>query len=207
MQEQETKKKQPKVKLLSSLKALGKALFLLYRSLYSEMAWEQYKTFLMSFGASENDPAITSFEPDITAVREVTKDVEYFHRIDNYLVGGVGIVDLTLLSIILPMGTPDTWLMIALIALIISLPLAAGSLFLTFLNKENQIATYGRLHTNLTWLSLFSGVVAVALSIFHISLAAGIIFCCLALLIGSYCFVYAIKVAVEKHTGQKFPMR
>ena len=198
MQEQETEKKPPKLKLSSLRKVLG----LLWRARSHPEAWEELIKHLEPLGTSEED--IAFMNEVYTARREARLDDKTLLRIDRYLVGGIGVIELILLQILLPMGTPDLWLSIARLSLVVSLPLVSGFLFFSFLKKEGEIATYGKIHSILSTLALLSGIVALAAAIFHVSLLDGIVFSCLALAIFILCSGYTVIFMFEKHSVSKF---
>jgi hypothetical protein len=57
------------------------------------------------------------------------------------------------LSVLLPIGTPDKPLSIALFLLIVSLAFTAISLFMSFVKQKYNIGTYGKIHSNLSFIA------------------------------------------------------
>jgi hypothetical protein len=112
------------------------------------------------------------------------------YRLDRYLLAGMGAVDLVLIPVIFPMGVPDRPLFFALLSLVISLALVSWSLFLSFAKQGFGITVYGTIHSGLVSLSLFSGVAALTLMIWHISSFIGVVFLILAVLAYVACTGY-----------------
>jgi len=193
----ETEKKRPKSKLSSYIKALG----LLWQARSHTEAVDQLTMHLKDTGASEEFIPIT--KELALALTEMRRDDENFHRINRYLVGGMGGIDLLLLSVILPMGIPDPPSFIAFLALVVSLPLVGTFLFISFLKDGNGITAYGRIHSTLSTLSMCTGIAATTALIWHVSRLAGIVFLCLTILLYISCFFYVAIIALGKHLKRK----
>lgn len=193
----ETEKKRPKSKLSSYIKALG----LLWQARSHVEAVDQLTMHLKDTGASEEFIPIT--KELALALTEMRRDDENYHRINRYLVGGMGGIDLLLLSVILPMGIPDPPSFIALLALVVSLPFVSTFLFISFLKNGNGITTYGRIHSTLSTLSMYTGITATTALIWHVSRIAGIVFLCLTTLLYIFCSFYVAIIALGKHLKRK----
>ncbi|SRR6266487_87916 len=126
---------------------------------------------------SEEDAA--TLKNAFIAMRDTAKGNEA-SLIDRYLAGGVGALDLILLSFLLPITTWDRPLSLALFFLVISLPMTAFTLFLTFMKQKYQITTYGRIHSMASALATLMGAASLAASLWHASPLYGIVFSCLA---------------------------
>lgn len=194
MQEQEMEKKPLKLDPLT----IRKVYFLFWRALSHPEAQEQLLQLLQSTGVSEKN---TAFIIEQYFAMKAVRDDEAWFRIDRYLVGGIGVIDLILLQIILPMSALDAPLQAALLALVVSLPLAAGALFFSFLTEKDQMTPYKRIHTWLSELSLLTGAVALTALIWHNSPLGGKVFLCLAIAIYSLCYLYAKKFIYKKHSA------
>src|SRR2546421_1949813 len=70
----------------------------------------------------------------INAVSRGFHDDEEAHRLDRYLVGGSGIIDLYLFQMLASVGATDAAVHLSWIAMVISLPCAVGSLFFSFVH-------------------------------------------------------------------------
>jgi len=194
----ETEKKRPTSKLSSYIKAL----VLLWRARSHVEAVDQLTMHLKDTGASEQ--FIPTVKELALALTEMHRDDESFHRINRYLVGGMGGIDLLLLSVILPMGIPDPPSFIALLALVVSLPLVSTFLFISFLKEGNGITTYGRIHSTLSAFSMYTGITATTALIWHISRLDGIVFLCLTTLLYISCSFYVAIIALGKHLKRKY---
>jgi len=131
------------------------------------------------------------------AVRDTGQDKQAYSIVDRYLVGGMGVVDLILLQVLLSAGiagTLDTPLSIALILLVFSLAFTAMSLFFSFVKQQHQIPTYGRIHSNLSFLSLLTGTISLIAAFWHASLVDGIVFLCLAVVMYLWAGIYLFLV-------------
>ena len=201
MQQREPEQKPPKPKL----SVIRNILRLTWRGRSHDEAVEQLLKLVKNVGVPEEHmPSVRELlKGFFTAWRGARRDDEAFHRIDRYLVGGIGAIDLILLTVVIPMGTPDLSLIVALLALIILFPLAAGSLFFSFLKQGYGIKTYGRIHSNLSGLSLLTGTIALIALFWHISLLYGIVFLLLAVGVYILCFFYATIILLRKHFPQK----
>jgi len=194
--------KRTEEKLLKpKLSSVIKALHLLWSTRTHPEVVDQLTAHLKNTGASEQFiPLIKEVALSFT---EMTRDDENFHRINRYLVGGIVAIDLLLLSIILPMGIPDLPSSITLFALVFSLPLASTFLFISFLKNGNGITTYGRFHSTLSSLSLYTGIAATTALIWHVSRLDGIVFLCLVILLYILCAFYVAIIAFQKHLERK----
>jgi len=194
----ETEKKRPKSKLASYIKAFG----LLRRTRSHVEDVDQLTTHLKDTGASEQ---LIPFTKELAlALTEMRRDDESLHRINRYLVGGMGGIDLLLLSVILSMGIPDLPSFIALLALVVSLPFVSTFLFVSFLKDGNGITTYGRIHSTLSAFSMYTGITATTALIWHVSPLAGIVFLCLTVLLYIFCSFYVAIIAFGRHLKRKY---
>jgi len=146
---------------------------------------------------SEEDAA--TLKNMFIAMRETAKSDES-SLIDRYLAGGVGALDLILLSFLLPITTWDRPLSLALFFLVISLPMTAFTLFLTFMKQKYQITTYGRIHSMASALATLMGAASLSASLWHVSPFYGIIFSCLAFVL----FFLAAGYSFVVRSAQRF---
>jgi hypothetical protein len=127
------------------------------------------------------------------AVRDVGREKQP-HFVDLYLVGGIGVLDLILLQVLLPTGASDTPLSVALFMLVLSLPLTAMSLFFSFIKKQYNIPTYGRIHSALSFWALVTGTLSLDGAIWHVSGIDGIVFFFLAAMVYVWAILYLCLV-------------
>ena len=190
---QETKQKPQKPKFSTVIKIPG----ITQRALFKPEPSAELDTFLKNAGTPE--PLRLSLEQIITAMRKSRQDDEAYHRVDRYLVGGVGAIDLLLLPTILSIGKFDASLNVAFFFLVVSLPLVGSSLFFSFLKQGYGITSYGKIHRKLTEFSLYTGIGAMTALIWHASLLDGIVFLCLTIVMYNICVCYFAIVAISKH--------
>lgn len=194
----EIEKKQSKPKLSSYIKALS----LLWRTRSHVKVVDQLTTHLEDTGASEQ--FIPIVKELALALTEMRRDDENLHRINRYLVVCIGGIDLLLLSLLPSIGIPDTPSFIAFLALVISLPFVGTFLFMSFLKNENGITTYGRIHSTLSMLSIYTGITAITALLWHVLPLAGIVFLCLTTLLYNLCAFYVAILALRKHLKHKY---
>ncbi len=197
MPEAEQKPQKPKFSTYIKIPGVAR------RALFKPGSSAELDTFLQ--GAGTPEPLRLGVGEIIAAMRKSRRDDEAYHRVDRYLVGGVGAIDLILLSVILSMGTPDAPLSIALFFLIFSLILAGGSLFFSFLKQGYGITTYGKIHRKLSSFALYTGISAMTAQIWHVSPLGGIVFFCLAVAMFVICVGFFIIVATGKHIERAVP--
>lgn len=106
---------------------------------------------------------------------EARVDPQTAWHLDQFLLTGMGAVDLILLSVVLPMGTPDRPLFVATLALAMSIVFTAVSLFVAFVKRNEQITVYGWIHSGLVFLSLLTGAGALVGVFWHASTPVGIV--------------------------------
>jgi len=178
-----------KIGLKSGLPLILKSLrFLLHYRSHPE-ALEPFIASLKETGAPEKN--LSNVKVMLVAWRKIYLDRnKATYRIDRYLVGGIGATDLVLLSVVLPMGTPDPLLFIALLSLAVSLSLVSCSLLVSFVKDDLGITSYGKVHGNLIFLSLITGVAAMAAVFWHVSPPVGIVFLCLVVPLYLACASY-----------------
>ncbi len=141
---------------------------------------ETLDPFIESFkGQGIPEKNLSNVKMMLISLRETHLDNKAMYRVDRYLVSGMGAVDLVLLSVVIPMGTPDPLLFITLLSLTISLLLVATSLFVSFVKSDLDITSYGTVHNTLIFLSLVTGFAAMATLLLHTSHPIGIVFICL----------------------------
>ena len=155
--------------------------------------WKQYRLhpeILDPFIDSIKGYGIPEKNLMMLALREAHFDNAPTYRADRYLVAGMGAIDLVLFSVVLPMGTSDSTLFIAVLFLAISFPLAGTSLLVSFIKETLGISFYGRVHSLLILLSIVSGFVAFAALFLHTSIIAGVMFIVLTILLFLGCTAY-----------------
>jgi cation transport ATPase len=133
------------------------------------------------------------------AWQKARKDDTAFHKVDRYLVGAMGVFDLVLFQIIAALGVPDRAMALAWIAFTIAFPCVAGSLFFSFLKKENGIILYGNFHSFISFLAQVMTITAAISFVWHIWFVAGVISLCLVILVFIACVVYSFLVAFGKY--------
>ncbi len=138
----------------------------------------------------------------LIAWRKAANDKQASHRMDRYLVGGIGAFDIVLFSVILAIGASDRPLSVALFALCISLPLASCSLFISFVKSEYKIPVYGKFHSNLMFLALLTGTIAIAAAIWHMSVVDAIVFSSLVVILFMVSAGYFIFVLLATYYFQ-----
>jgi hypothetical protein len=131
---------------------------------------------LKSIGISEEQ--LSDLKEALVAWRKEYKDGTSSRTlsVDSYLVGGMGAIDIILLPVVLSTGIADKLLSFALLALVVSLPLIASSLFISSLKKSYGITTYEILHVILIYSSFSTGFAAITAFIWHVSQVDGIVF-------------------------------
>jgi hypothetical protein len=155
-------------------------------------ALEPFLASLKALGVPETN--VSDARKIAIAWRKAYLDQEATYRVNRYLTAGIGVADLVLLPVILPMGVPDRPLFIAVLSLAISLVLVSSSLFVSFVKREVGITSYGKMHSTLIFLSLLSGVSALTATFWHISSLVGALFLVLAVLAYIMCVGYVALV-------------
>lgn len=201
MQQQQTTQKQGKKKrppfknVITAFKSVRK----LQPKQAKEEDVEHYIDSLKEVGAPENDlPLIKDF---MLASLSALRDDEAYHRSDRYLVGGISAVNLVLFGSFVSIGIQDMQTFVALLALAISFPCAAGSLFFSFMKTGNNIAGYGRIHSTLSMLAVIGGGISMAALLLHTSVIVGIVFSIMAFFVYILCASYSFIVKLRLHTA------
>lgn len=188
MQETEQKPKKPKFSDLRKIPGIT------HRALFRPEESNELSNFFRAAGHSED--LISKVKQGIAAFRKARRDDKAYHRIDQYLVAGAGAIDLVLLAAILAIGKLDSLLNVALLLLIISLILAAGSLFFSFVKQGYGIAHYGTIHRNVASFSLYTGIASMTLLIWRISPVDGIVFLFLTIVMFFACITFFLLAAI-----------
>jgi len=145
---------------------------------------EALEPFLDSFRARGVPyPNIHNVRNAMTLWRETYLDTASAYRIDNYLLTGMGAVDLILLTILVPLGVSDGRLFWAFIALVVSLVLAGAALFINFVKRDLSITTYGKIHGGVISIALISGALAMAGMLWYIDIRIATLFLSLVLIV------------------------
>lgn len=143
----------------------------------------------------------TSFiETPVGEWRKSARSGERSQRANRYLAGGVIAADLLLIQMVIQPGTLAPSSLVALFALIVSLPLAGGALFLSCLTSENGMTVYAKIDNAVSGLSVYATVVLVAALLWHVSPTGSVIFLCLVAVMSLVCVGCATGIAVRKHS-------
>lgn len=147
----------------------------------------------------------TDSEEFLHSSTEFTNNKALMLRADNLLVGGLIGINIVILQALISLGKPDTPALISLIMLSISIPTAAGFLFLRFIQQLYRITTYEwRVLKHMTTVSGISGYIGITFAIWHASWIAGVIFAITAFLVFWIVMFYFFIVGVRGVARERY---
>ncbi len=110
-------------------------------------------------------------------------------QVDSLLTGGLIVISIVILQALISSGKLDTPSTLSLVALSISMPLAASFLFIRFVQSVYGINTYEwRMISILPLVSYIIGLIGITAAIWHASPLAGVVF----LTVSSIAFVFSM---------------
>lgn len=137
--------------------------------------------------------------PNILALVEGMRKVD--NPTENYLsdriyVGGIGALDLILFQVLASLGHPDLPSSLAWLAFAISLPCAAGFLYVGLWKEKKSYPYYSPIHEKLALISVMAGGIATIATAWHFWIVAGILLSVVAVGVFIFCALY--KVAINE---------
>lgn len=122
----------------------------------------------------------------------------------SFLTGGLIAISIVILQALISLGKLDMPSTVSLVALSISMPLAASFLFIRFVQSAYGINTYEwRVISILTVVSYIIGFIGITAAIWHASPLAGVVF----LIVGSIAFVFSMVYYVYASTRETYMKR
>ena len=126
-------------------------------------------------GVSEEN--IVLLREIISSMAEAGDDKKVAIQVDSLLTGGLIVISIVILQALISSGKLDTPSTVSIVALSISMPLAASFLFTRFVQKAYEIFTYEwRIIGILTLVSYIIGFIGITAAIWHASTLAGVVF-------------------------------
>lgn len=127
----------------------------------------------------------------INGMSEVNNPAENYLS-DKIYVGGIGALDLILFQILASMGRMDWTSYLAWLALAISLPCAAGFLYVSFLKEKKQNPFYSPIHEKLALLSVIGGGLCAVATMWHFWFFSGITLLLFSVAVYGFCVLYRV---------------
>jgi len=127
-------------------------------------------------GLGMDEATVAKMRRRLKIVHAEWQEGDSLYDFDRYLITGVGILDLLLLPVIIPLGTPDVALLQALLMAVISLVFVALSLNFDFANRKYGNTHYGLLHSWINVIAELAGAGALAALLLHVNPEIGIVF-------------------------------
>lgn len=150
---------------------------------------EQIFTDLKDAGAKDED--IQSFKELLSIFDEHSKNKAIFVQADTFILGGLTAINIVILQALISLGKLDAPSVIALLALGISIPTAAGYLFIRFIQEKYHIETYEwRIISYIPFVAMFGGWIGITFAIWHALWLAGVIFLVTSFIIGGIGVLY-----------------
>lgn len=161
---------------------------LLWRVRKDPTAMEPVLAIWRAKGATEAD--LAADRTALIAWRKTILSRQALARIDRYLAASTLAIDALLLPVMVSLNEPARSYAVAHVTWIISAVLVAIALFVSYVNQDEGITTYGTLHRTVVELGLLAGAVTLSALFWHTSPFVGILFFVLTLLGYIVCGVY-----------------
>ncbi|GLV61154.1 hypothetical protein KDH_79700 [Dictyobacter sp. S3.2.2.5] len=157
---------------------------------------EAFIQILKDLGAS--DETIPKIQAIIQDGRTVGHNRKESYRSDVIYVGGIAVLDLVLLQVLTSVGRPqDIFLYVSWLAFAFSLPCAAGFLYITRLQNNDDSYGYSPVHEKLAFVSIIAGGLSAVMVAAHFWLIAGIVLFVVSVLVLCVCLLFHLLISKE----------
>lgn len=148
------------------------------------------------FNVSEED--ITIFNNLLLLMNKASHDVEASSKFNQFVIGGVIVLNAVLFQVLASVGTLKDTLYVAWMALAISLPCAAGSLFLAKEHGKIKNLWFPLIYTVIFNAAVFGCVIATTAFIAHSWSAAASVFAIVSAIVYGFCMFYEMISRIRR---------
>lgn len=195
---------QNKMTTQQKIKRVGSALFKTYPKTWPYIQQENpapdatIEEDLRKLNVNEQDIAL--FNKILLVFNKAGHDLEAIQKFNQYVLGGIGVLNVFLFQMLASAGRSDTPLSISWLALVISLPSTVGALFLSKEHGKIKNLKFPLFYSIIFNLAFFGCGISTTAFIWHYWDVAGWVFAILAVIIYLTCIFYEAISRIRRVT-------